>query len=191
MAELFVDTETSGKFNFKQSYKYPMQPWACQVGMILSTQETIDAEMAFLIKAEGRVIEPQAFKIHGISEEQCDRNGISENTACYIFLELLLNSDTLICHNVNFDRVIVAHMLYNNGFENEAEFLMDHDSFCTMINGTNITKIPKKGFGGPYKWPTLQELHFNLFNEKIEGAHDAMVDIKATRRCYYKLINQT
>jgi len=49
-----------------------------------------------------------------------------------------------------------------------------------MINNTEL-------FNG--KWPKLKELHFNLFNECF-NEHNAIDDVKATARCYWKLINK-
>ncbi|HUV85413.1 MAG TPA: hypothetical protein VMV86_06875, partial [Methanosarcinales archaeon] len=57
-------------------------------------------------------------------------------------------------------------------------------SYCTMLEGTDICKIPS--FRGN-KWPTLKELHKHLFNEDFEDAHDALADVEATRRCYYAI----
>lgn len=46
-------------------------------------------------------------------------------------------------------------------------------------------KIPNK-YGG-YKWPKLQELHEKLFGYEFDDAHDALADIEATFKCYWKL----
>ena len=57
--------------------------------------------------------------------------------------------------------------------------------FCTMKSSTNLCRLP--GRYGNFKWPKLTELYKFLFNEEMEGAHDAMVDVRATRKCYYRL----
>ena len=182
--ELFFDTETSGKFNFKSSYKSQDQPWVVQLGMILSTQDDIFSEMSFLIQSDGRKITDGAFNVHKIFAGECDKYGITEGTSCYLFLELLMNANTIVCHNVSFDRLMIANLLYRNRYKGEAEFLMNYDSYCTMQHGTDITRIPHRG---RYKWPTLQELYYFLFNNKLEGAHDALVDTRAMRKCYYSM----
>lgn len=184
---LFFDTETSGKLDFGKSYKFENQPWAVQIGLILSDEETIYSKMVFLIQSYGRAIQPQAYNVHKISAEMCDSNGISESTACFIFLEMLMNSDMIVCHNVDFDKNIIAHMLYNNGFAEEAEYLSKFNSFCTMKNGTDITMIRSRQ---GYKWPTLSELYNFLFSKELTGAHDALVDINATRECFYEMIKR-
>ena len=57
-------------------------------------------------------------------------------------------------------------------------------TFCTMEKTVDICKI-NGNYG--YKFPKLQELYFYLFNENFEFAHDAMVDVKATAKCYFEL----
>ena len=55
-----------------------------------------------------------------------------------------------------------------------------------MLASTNYCAIP--GSYGKFKWPKLQELYVKLFNEKFEGAHDALADIEATVKCYFELV---
>jgi len=183
--ELFIDTETSGKFDFKSSYKKDTQPWICQIALILSDKDYIFAQACFLIESEGRRIHKDAYDVHKITTGMCDKSGIMESTACYMFLEALHCCDVIVAHNVNFDRNMVCNLLYRNDFESEAEYLLSFDSYCTMEESTDMLKLPGKF--GRYKWPKLDELYHHLFKEHIEGAHDALVDTKAMRRCYYEI----
>jgi len=47
-------------------------------------------------------------------------------------------------------------------------------------------KIPKAS-GRGYKWPTLNELHLQLFQEEFTGSHNAGADVEACARCYFEL----
>ena len=38
-----------------------------------------------------------------------------------------------------------------------------------------------------YKYPKLEELYQSLFREPIKGAHDALIDVEATVRCFNEL----
>jgi DNA polymerase III subunit epsilon len=62
--------------------------------------------------------------------------------------------------------------------------ILAKNKICTMQATTDFCKIQ-----GPYgyKWPSLPELHFKLFRETFDEAHDAMVDINATARCFWEL----
>lgn len=52
------------------------------------------------------------------------------------------------------------------------------------MNSTNFCKI-----SGPYgnKWPKLSELHFKLFKTDFSEAHNALVDIEITAKCFWEL----
>ena len=70
--------------------------------------------------------------------------------------------------------------LLRNGLENS---LYEKEHICTMNASTDFCKIP-----GPYgyKWPKLEELYKILFDESF-NAHNALDDIRATTRCFWKL----
>ena len=184
--ELFFDTETSGLVPKGTSICNKKFPWVVQLGLILSTREIKFAELNLLIRPYDRTISQGAYGAHGISLEMCEKAGVEEDRVLELFLEIVEMADTLVCHNFWFDSQLVANMICNHHGAEEAEKILHHKHFCTMQNGTNLCKIPKP-WGSPYKWPTLQELHVKLFGETFSGAHDAMNDVRATRRCYYEM----
>ena len=53
-----------------------------------------------------------------------------------------------------------------------------------MKSAVDYCKLPGN-YG--FKWPKLEELYNICFQEKLENAHDAMVDVRATFRCFDKL----
>ena len=62
-------------------------------------------------------------------------------------------------------------------------------SFCTKVRSTDFCKLPKLGYASKYpgyKWPTLEELYFKLFNEKIEQEHLADKDVEILLKCFIK-----
>ncbi|MFA6363505.1 hypothetical protein [Methanoregula sp.] len=65
---------------------------------------------------------------------------------------------------------------------------MDKHYFCTMKTPQVVSwcKIPKAS-GRGYKWPTLNELHLQLFQEEFTGSHNAGADVEACARCYFEL----
>jgi DNA polymerase III epsilon subunit-like protein len=54
-----------------------------------------------------------------------------------------------------------------------------------MKNSTQYCRI--NGRYGEYKWPTLSELHKKLFGYDFEKAHNALADIEATAKCFWKM----
>ncbi|MBU2685943.1 MAG: 3'-5' exonuclease [Gammaproteobacteria bacterium] len=184
--ELFFDTETSDKFNFKtQRYTDLNFPWIVQLGMILAENEIPYVELNLIIQPEGRTISEGAAQVHNISVELAERVGVWESEVLSLVKKLIKHADLLIAHNYEFDSNLLASMFHKNGDKETAKHIKyDADFYCTMQRTTNLCRLP--GSYG-FKWPKLVELHQFLFNEGFVGAHDAMYDIKATMKCYYEL----
>jgi len=182
--ELFFDTETSGLYKFKLPYSDPSQPWVVQLGMILSDRDFIYHEVNIIIRADGRSIEPSAEAVHCISAEIADKVGLKEFIALQLFTDLSHKANKLICHNFEFDYNMMNAMFARASLG----FIPIESQYCTMKSSTDLCKLPGKY--GKYKWPKLQELHQFLFNKGFEDAHDALADVRATRRCYYEMVKE-
>jgi len=191
---LFFDTETSGFMSKKTDFDHPEQAWCVQIGAILSSATETFAELNVLIQSNKRTMNYHAQQIHGITVERADAEGIPESEACSAFAELLLQTPTIVCHNFDFDWPFVYQMMQRNleelSDEHRSRFYCEYPSFCTMKNPIVKTYVDARNIKGHKKFPKLIELHQKLFNSDFEGAHDAMADIQATRRCYYELINK-
>ena len=184
--ELFFDTETSGFINKNLSADHPEQAWIMQIAFILSDEGRIYTEFSSLVSSEGRLCHPAAQTIHGISVEDCKYGGMSEN-ALFDIVDRAFSDpgNLLIAHNYSFDIEMLSQYIERNDCKIRADVLKQIPHFCTMKSSTNLCKLPGKF--GKYKWPKLTELHKFLFDEDFEGAHDALADVRATRRCFYKL----
>lgn len=63
---------------------------------------------------------------------------------------------------------------------------------CVMKPMVDICKLPKPGghqswHTDLYKWPKLIEAYRHCFNEEMQGAHDALADVRATARIHFWL----
>ena len=97
------------------------------------------------------------------------------------FNDLINETKYVVAHNISFDEKIVgAEFIRNNMPTN----LFKKPRLCTMQASTDFCRIP-----GPYgyKWPKLSELHYKLFGEEFEEAHDAAADINATVRSFWEM----
>ena len=187
--ELFFDTETSDMYKFKKPHNDPSQPWIVQLGFILSERDAIYQEGNILIKTDDRKIEPGAEQVHHISKKISERAGIDEQLALELFAHLLLKADILVAHNISFDTRVIRASAYKFYDEVLMNILKGPDGhFCTMMRGTSLCNLPGR-YGRP-KWPKLQELHLHLFGEEFKDAHDALGDVRATRRCYYEMTKE-
>jgi len=182
--ELFFDTETTGLPNKRTPDSDPSQPDIVQLGIILADRNRIYSENSLIIKPDWMFnIHPRAEEVHGISLEVVSLTGVSTHLALDLFEAMLVHADTVVCHNYTFDLKLMSIAMAKDNRDSLP--LKRKKAYCTMKGSTDICKLP--GNYGKYKWPKLQELHKHLFGVEFDGAHDALEDVRATRRCYYKM----
>lgn len=189
MKKLIFDTETTGLARFDLASNHHLQPRAISIAALL-LDDNVDIKennelkigldghievLVCLIKPIGFNIPFQVSQIHGITQEKAFTEGLPCKWVFDKFQELVDKADIIIGHNVKFD-IVVA--------EREGINFKGKLTYCTMLNSTNILKIKKKH---GYKWPKLAECVKYFFNEDLEGAHDALNDVRACARVYEKL----
>jgi len=184
---LIFDTETTG---LPKNWKAPLTDfdnWPRMVQLAWQIHdikgELVDVKN-FIIKPENYDIPFNAQKVHGISTERAIKQGVDLNFVLEEFLNDVKNSNYIIGHNISFDNNIVGCELLRKGYNN---ILSNHSCLDTKDLSTDYCKIPG-GRGGRYKWPSLTELHFKLFDEDFAEAHNASADVEATARCFLELI---
>lgn len=181
---LFFDTETTG---IPRNYKAPasdLKNWPRMVQLAWVLADAQGAEVAaaeYIVKPDGFVIPNDATKVHGITTELALRNGADIQSVLADIVANIRKAKVLIAHNMSFDEKVLGAELLRCGHPSLIE---SKQRKCTMQLATNFCRLP-----GPYgyKWPSLQELHFKLFNEQFEGAHQALADVRACARCYFEL----
>ena len=139
----------------------------------------------YLIKPEGFNIPFDAEKIHGISTELAEQDGISLAEVLEKFNIALQKTKFIVGQNVGFDVNIMGAEFYRLGLDTPMMDLPVLDT-CTETTA-ELCKIPG-GRGGKFKLPTLTELHEHLFGVGFAEAHNATADVEATTRCFLELI---
>ncbi len=182
---LFFDTETTGLPNNWKSPVTDVNNWPRMVQLAYLLYDDAGTKLLeenFIIKPEGFSIPAESTNIHGISTERARREGKSLYEVLQNFNNQLDNSKVLVAHNMSFDEKIVGAEFIRKGMINVIPAKI---KVCTMMSTTGFCAIPGS-FGG-YKWPKLQELHYTLFGEEFEDAHDASIDIAITAKCFWRL----
>lgn len=130
-------------------------------------------------------IVPEAQAVHGIGHELLRRHGNDLEAEVAAFGAALQHADLAVCHNVGFDRPVMACESVRAGTGDWiTEAILGKRHFCTMRAGTPLCQLPGK-YG--FKWPRLVELHEHLLGCDFSGAHDAMADVMACVRCLEEL----
>ncbi len=180
----FFDTETTG---VPLNYKAPSSdtnnwPRLVQLAWILTDQEGNRIHTGNLIvKPEGFIIPTDATRVHGITTQRANEEGVPLTEAIEQFKADLDLATYIVGHNVDFDKKIVGAEMIRLGMKDELE---KKKSYCTMLSSIDFCKIPGK-YG--YKYPKLQELYKKLFGNEFDDAHNAMSDIEATEQCFWEL----
>jgi len=141
----------------------------------------------YLVKADGFNIPYDAEKIHGISTDLANEQGIGLEEMLEKFNIALSKSKFVVGQNVGFDTNIMGAEFHRLGIENNLQELPVLDT-CTERTA-NLCAIPG-GRGGRFKLPTLTELHQHLFGTGFGEAHNATADVEATTRCFFELIRK-
>ena len=187
---LIFDTETTG---LPKRWNAPLTdtdnwPRCIQIAWQLHD------EMGNLVESQDYLVKPEDFnipfdaeKIHGISTELAEQEGISLVEVLEKFQAALDKTKFVVGQNVGFDLNIMGAEFYRKNVENTLQELPVLDT-CTEITA-DLCKIPG-GRGGRFKLPTLTELHEYLFDEAFGEAHNATADVEATTRCFLELIRR-
>lgn len=139
----------------------------------------------YLVKPEGFNIPYDAERIHGISTELAEAEGISLSEVLEKFNIALSKTKFIVGQNLGFDINIMGCEFHRLGVESPMSSMPILDT-CTEITAS-LLKLPG-GRGGKFKLPTLTELHSYLFNVPFGEAHNATADVEATTRCFFELI---
>ena len=139
----------------------------------------------YLVKPEGFNIPYDAERIHGISTELAEAEGILLAEVLEKFNSALLKTKFIVGQNLGFDIKIIGCEFHRLRMVSPMSKMPVLDT-CTEITAS-LLKLPG-GRGGKFKLPTLTELHQYLFNKPFAEAHNATADVEATTRCFFELI---
>ncbi|WP_223552198.1 DNA polymerase III subunit alpha [Aestuariivivens sp. NBU2969] len=185
---LIFDTETTG---LPKRWEAPITdvdnwPRCVQIAWQLHDEmgNCIDHQ-DYLIQPEGFNIPYDAEKVHGISTELAQKQGVPLAEVLEKFNAILSRTKFIVGQNVKFDLNIMGAEFVRGDVANPLQELPVLDT-CTE-HTAELCKIPG-GRGGKFKLPTLTELHEYLFNEPFAEAHNATADVEATTRCFLELV---
>lgn len=185
--KIFVfDTETTGFINKKES-DLSKQPKVIQFAGILGELEDTGFREEKRINCLINPGEPIPFVASQVNHIY-DIDVQDAQTIDTVMDEILwyINTpDTIIGHNIEYDEEMIMLELRRL---NRLHDYRPKQVHCTMKETVDFCAI--QGNGERFKYPKLGELHKKLFDEYFMGAHDAMVDVEATLRCYLELVKR-
>lgn len=191
---LFYDTETTGLPEYSKPSNDPCQPRVTQLAAELcieATGETI-AEFNHIILPDGWTIPEDVAKLTGLTTELALVQGVAMDHVLPEFIELWKRAGLRAAHNQPFDmRMLRIELVRSPTFMNQLEAgkpFADHwkaaPSYCTQSNATKIVNAARPE-GDKRKTASLAEAYAHFTGKTLDGAHDAMVDVRACKAVYY------
>jgi DNA polymerase III subunit epsilon len=182
---LFLDTETTGLPLDRTASLTKVDNWPrlVQLAWLFIDREGKNPSKGdYIIKPDGFLIPVESSIVHGITTEIAKTSGNNLRDVLTEFNDIINKSEYIIGHNIEFDQKIVAAEYFRLKMKNN---ILLKRKLCTMKSATHLCGI--HGNIG-YKWPTLSELYFKLFNTEFKESHKASFDLTATTRCFTKLV---
>ncbi|GIW22666.1 MAG: hypothetical protein KatS3mg068_1673 [Candidatus Sericytochromatia bacterium] len=179
------DTETNGLAKKDDAPITDVDNWPRIIQIAWSLNDDKGKEIEhkdILIKPEGFNISEESLKIHGITQEKAEKEGIPLKDALQIFSESVKKADVLVAHNIAFDENVIACEFHRLGMENP---MINKKKVCTMESSIDYCKIPSKS--GKYARPSLNNLYQILFQETFDNQHNASFDVRACTRAFFEL----
>ena len=204
---LIFDVETSDLYNKKLPAYHKDQAWIVQIAGVFTDSSLVEKGKFSLIlnppHKEAKMSEG-ALSTHGISMNRCKTEGISQWKVHDVIKPVFFDRIRLVGHNLSFDSQFL-HRFAKSKEEHKSLVTAFQTGICTMRGSIDFCKLPptksmlKAQAEGKKKWknwhpikykaPKLEELYEILFNEKMKGAHDAFVDVKATLKSLRELVH--
>lgn len=183
--KLIFDTETTGLAKFNLPLTHIEQPRIVSIAaLLLNNNLDVVSQLSAIVYPLGFGIPDQAAAIHGIGTHTAIEYGLSGENVLMILANMLCMANEIIGHNLKFDWHMLQVEFYRLGIDSGYKVTTPH--YCTMLNSTNICKIPSAR--GGYKWPKLSEVYRYAFGKEFEGAHNSLNDVLATLEVYKWLV---
>lgn len=200
---MFLDLETSGLWKERLSMDDPQQPWAVSISMaILKPNGDLRSHFSELIKPDGRTIQAEAEKVHGISTREASQEGVPEARILGLLSDHLktmpMDSWIRVVSYGEFDKRVVSSLFsrfaVSQGKPSSAydrlwmarpfvEFIDLMQPWCQML-----CKLPSGFDDNQFKWPTLDEAAVHILGREPRGSrHDAWQDMLILRDLYLAL----
>jgi DNA polymerase-3 subunit epsilon len=199
MRALFYDTETSGMPLFHEPSEDPRQPHIVQLGASLVDidKRSIISTLDVIIEPAGWEIPEEVAAVHGITTEHAQAVGVPEHLALQMLLAMWYRAELRVGHNETFD----ARMVRIGLKRHQHPTFIDPDvwkaapAYCTATRSTKICNLPpspKMIAAGRRnaKTPNLAEAYEFFTGRKLEGAHNALVDVDACMAVYFAIIDR-
>ena len=183
-----IDTETTGipkRTGGFDNYPHYSETSGYDSARVVEIGYIICNSYGRILKKVSHLIKPiniiiNNSQIHGITQENAEKNGIKMYDALKELEADLLKCNNLIGHNILFDYNILLSEAYRLNMMGLINHMESINKSCTMKLGRKVLNLNKL--------PKLSELYKALFDSEINQEHRALSDVLICFDCYTKLI---
>jgi len=189
MKYIFIDTETTGLPKDWNAHISNIDNWPriVQIAWIITDEfRNVKSEKNYIIYPESFSIPWESSKLHGITDEIAKKSGTELKRVLHELNNQIDDVSYVIGHNIDFDLKVIGAEFFRLNIDT---ILLGIRRICTMLLSTDYCALPHPYSDLSSKWPTLSELYNKLFNQEIVESHNALIDINATLRCFWELID--
>lgn len=192
MRALVFDVETSGFWSNKKEANDNTQGNIMQLAFQYYDDDRVCRHSLSTLLSplnEGLICNDKAFEKHKIPMSACYDHGLPQRLSLGMFYHAAVKADCFVAHNSTFDVNMVKKHFMRIGADKYIDIFDKKPVIDTMKTSIPIVKaLPKKY--GKYKYPSLSECALYYWNEEIEGAHDALIDVKYCAKIFYELVDR-
>ena len=183
---MVIDTETTGlpprnedPINYKKWRDCRIVQFAYRLYNVNDSNEHIlTANDCVIIKPDGFLIPQFSAKIHSITTEIANKEGITIHQMFKKIQRVITDNsiDVLVAHNMDFDNNVVLSEMYRYEMHQLAEKWSAINKLCTMKEYSDPNK----------KWSKLSELYKEIFNKEPDiPLHSADNDAQLCAEIYF------
>jgi DNA polymerase-3 subunit epsilon len=194
---IVYDTETTDMPLWDQPSEDPRQPRIIQIAAAVvdvDTRTTLE-HLNFIITPNGWTISDKIAEMTGITQERALHDGVPIESVLPLFLSMHDRATIgRVAHNQRFDERMVRIEMMKAGIytDEQLEAFKTAAKFDTCTESTKIVNLPptEKMLAAKRKNPkppNLEEAYEFFTGLKLEGAHNADVDVMACKTIYFAI----
>ncbi len=176
MKLLFIDTETTGLFDFTRPAHADGQPRLASFAAVLCEEAQVICRLSTIIRPYKWTMPMEATAIHGLTPLMLS-NGMNVGMVL-AWYSIVLEEFTpiVIAHNSRFDTKVMRGEMRRASIKDKFEETI---TSCTMLAAQAY--LPNE------KFPSLGQCVKYFFNEDMIDAHTASADVEYCRRLYFEI----
>lgn len=176
MKTLFLQTDTTGAYLFREPVEDPRQPHLARLAWVEADTNGPSVAWCRLVRPRaGWAYEPDAVAANGITREEATNIGTDLRVVMGSLVQVLANVDRVVAFNADFHRKVLEHAAFECGLNWEYLFT-EVPVLCAMRESTDIVRKPRMQPGGGYAWPKFREAFEFFSDDDLPGLDDDPID---------------